>query len=71
MKNHKRLKDDVPVEFIATADDKGCLYSLVVQCEQPLTEEEYALCLLSFAEDIIENRFSFENNSNVVETISQ
>lgn len=70
--DHKRcLEDNTPVEFTATADGPGRLYSLVVSCKKPLSEEEYALCLISFAEDILENRFSFDDADIVSEMSAQ
>lgn len=71
MRQKRVLKDETPVEFTATVDEFGHLYSLVVSCEKPLTQEEYALCLISFAEDILENRFSFENAESAMDYTSQ
>lgn len=64
------LEDQTPVEFTATVDDTNRFYSLVVNCDLELTEEEYALCLISFAEDILEHRFSFKT-ADSTETVSQ
>lgn len=66
----RKLQDETPVEFTASCGIDGKLYSLVITCEAPLNEEEYALCLISFAEDIIEKRFSFKT-AETIDTLSQ
>lgn len=53
------LEDETPIEFIAQVGEDQKVYSLVITCKIPLTEDQYARCLISFAKDIIENRFSF------------
>ncbi len=65
-------KDDKSeVEFFATRRDDGACYTLSVVCKDGLTDDEFAACLIAFAQDIENGSFKFDNDSGSPEVLSQ
>lgn len=67
----KSPRDEDDIQFIASVDEAKTFYSLVVTCKHQMSDEEYADCLISFANDILEGQFRFDNNCGAAEILSQ
>lgn len=65
------IDDDSEVQFVCSKKEDGSCYSLSVMCNDGLTDEEYAACLVAFAKDIEDGTFKFDNDSGAAEILSQ
>lgn len=71
MSRENMLKDEDEVEFIASAREDGKVYSVTVLCENGMSEQEFAACLVAFANDINNGESVFDEHPSMHEQSMQ